>query len=414
MRLLLAEDEVLSPGSDGAAAEEQLSGFGVRRGEALAYLSSGNYDEAILDMMPKVDGIQVLRQLRGREPAAGPSPRTARRRWTTRCWAWTAEPTTTSHQAFRQPELLADPGHDRTNGQTPQLRGNVTLDRATFGLSTPSEPSAGQQKGVSDAGTAHATPEPDLTETVPGKIWDMTARRRSNVGVGVHLYLRKKLAALHSNVPDQGPAERRRYSLEEFHDPDPPHPAGGGGHALPAGGAHGDSGVILLGSYRGLSLTRTVFWTCWPRGGPFLPCRRISAGRRGPAAAPRLGYEIRYLVLLDESGNMATCDLGQIAAVDQGDGRGLCPAGAGQEAYPGVSPGLPVTTAQERARPGCFPGLQRLPVHLPIHRCLQGFGCRQWGCWQCFSCCSSSRRIIRPILKTMKTRSGSSPTPVTS
>ena len=93
MRLLLAEDEKsLSRAVTVLLRKSNYEVDSVYDGEeALAYLSSGNYDGAILDiMMPKVDGIEVLRQLRGR------GSRLPRRRWTTRCWAWTAGPTTTS------------------------------------------------------------------------------------------------------------------------------------------------------------------------------------------------------------------------------------------------------------------------------------------------------------------------------
>ena len=100
MRLLLAEDEKsLSRAVTVLLRKSNYEVDSVYDGEeALAYLSSGNYDGAILDiMMPKVDGIQVLRQLRGRGGAGCRSfSSLPRRRWTTRCWAWTAGPTTTS------------------------------------------------------------------------------------------------------------------------------------------------------------------------------------------------------------------------------------------------------------------------------------------------------------------------------
>ena len=69
MRLLLAEDEKsLSRAVTVLLRKSNYEVDSVYDGEeALAYLSSGNYDGAILDiMMPKVDGIEVLRQLRGR------------------------------------------------------------------------------------------------------------------------------------------------------------------------------------------------------------------------------------------------------------------------------------------------------------------------------------------------------------
>ena len=99
MRLLLAEDEKsLSRAVTVLLRKSNYEVDSVYDGEeALAYLSSGNYDGAILDiMMPKVDGIQVLRQLRGRGSRLPVLLLTAKAEVTTRCWAWTAEPTTPS------------------------------------------------------------------------------------------------------------------------------------------------------------------------------------------------------------------------------------------------------------------------------------------------------------------------------
>lgn len=69
MRLLLAEDEKsLSRAVTVLLRKNHYEVDPVYDGqEALDYLNSGNYDGAILDiMMPKVDGIDVLRQLRQR------------------------------------------------------------------------------------------------------------------------------------------------------------------------------------------------------------------------------------------------------------------------------------------------------------------------------------------------------------
>ena len=49
-------------------------------------------------------------------------------------------------------------------------------------------------------------------------------------------------------------------------------------------------GVILLGSYRGIVSTRTVFGPAGRGEGIFLPCRRISTGRRrAPPPLPGAG-----------------------------------------------------------------------------------------------------------------------------
>ena len=67
MRLLLAEDEVdLSNALVTVLKHNNYSVDAVYDGaEALDYLETGNYDGVILDiMMPKVDGITVLKTIR--------------------------------------------------------------------------------------------------------------------------------------------------------------------------------------------------------------------------------------------------------------------------------------------------------------------------------------------------------------
>lgn len=67
MRILLAEDErSLSRVLVTIFKKNNYSVDAVYNGEdALAYLQSGNYDAAVLDiMMPKMDGITVLKKAR--------------------------------------------------------------------------------------------------------------------------------------------------------------------------------------------------------------------------------------------------------------------------------------------------------------------------------------------------------------
>ena len=67
MRILLAEDErSLSRAMMALLERNHYSADAVYDGEeALAYLECGNYDALILDlMMPKLDGLSVLRRLR--------------------------------------------------------------------------------------------------------------------------------------------------------------------------------------------------------------------------------------------------------------------------------------------------------------------------------------------------------------
>ena len=69
MRLLLAEDELaLSKALTAILERNNYSVDPVYDGEAaLEYLKADNYDGVILDiMMPKVDGIAVLKEIRGK------------------------------------------------------------------------------------------------------------------------------------------------------------------------------------------------------------------------------------------------------------------------------------------------------------------------------------------------------------
>lgn len=74
MRILLAEDErSLSRAVVALLEKHNYSADVVYDGEeALDYLEAGNYDALILDiMMPKLDGLEVLRRLRA---AGNPIP----------------------------------------------------------------------------------------------------------------------------------------------------------------------------------------------------------------------------------------------------------------------------------------------------------------------------------------------------
>ena len=69
MRILFAEDErSLSRAVTALLEKNNYSVDPVYDGDAaLTYLDAGNYDAVILDiMMPKLDGLEVLRQLRQR------------------------------------------------------------------------------------------------------------------------------------------------------------------------------------------------------------------------------------------------------------------------------------------------------------------------------------------------------------
>ena len=208
MRLLLAEDEKsLSRAVTVLLRKSNYEVDSVYDGEeALAYLSSGNYDGAILDiMMPKVDGIQVLRQLRGRGSRLPVLLLTAKAE---------VDDKVLGQALLARIRAMTREQTAQTSSQLPV--GNVTLDRATFELSTPSGSLRLANKEFQMLELLMCNPRNLIsTERFLEKIWGYDNEAEINV-VWVYIsYLRKKLAALHSNV--QIKARRNvGYSLEEI------------------------------------------------------------------------------------------------------------------------------------------------------------------------------------------------------
>lgn len=223
MRLLLAEDEKsLSRAVTVLLRKSNYEVDSVYDGEeALAYLSSGNYDGAILDiMMPKVDGIEVLRQLRGRGSRLPVLLLTAKAEVDDKVLGLDSGANDYLTKPFASQELLARiraMTREQTGQTTSQLHvGNVTLDRATFELSTPSGSLRLANKEFQMLELLMCNPRNLIsTERFLEKIWGYDNEAEINV-VWVYIsYLRKKLAALHSNV--QIKARRNvGYSLEEI------------------------------------------------------------------------------------------------------------------------------------------------------------------------------------------------------
>ena len=220
MRLLLAEDEKsLSRAVTVLLRKSNYEVDSVYDGEeALAYLSSGNYDGAILDiMMPKVDGIEVLRQLRGRGSRLPVLLLTAKAEVDDKVLGLDSGANDYLTKPFASQELLARIRAMTREQTTSQLHvGNVTLDRATFELSTPSGSLRLANKEFQMLELLMCNPRNLIsTERFLEKIWGYDNEAEINV-VWVYIsYLRKKLAALHSNV--QIKARRNvGYSLEEI------------------------------------------------------------------------------------------------------------------------------------------------------------------------------------------------------
>ena len=189
--------------------------------QALTLMETQKVDLAILDiMMPKVDGIEVLRQLRGRGSRLPVLLLTAKAEVDDKVLGLDSGANDYLTKPFASQELLARiraMTREQTAQTTSQLHvGNVTLDRATFELSTPSGSLRLANKEFQMLELLMCNPRNLIsTERFLEKIWGYDNEAEINGGWVYISYLRKKLAALHSNV--QIKARRNvGYSLEEI------------------------------------------------------------------------------------------------------------------------------------------------------------------------------------------------------
>ena len=144
MRLLLAEDEhSLSKALVAMLEGNCYAVDAVYNGEdALAYLDMGSYDGLILDiMMPKLDGLEVLRRLRSRGAQIPVLLLTAKGEVEDKVLGLDCGANDYLSKPFAAQELLARiraMTRTRTMRENTALRlGNLVLDRTTFVLSTP-------------------------------------------------------------------------------------------------------------------------------------------------------------------------------------------------------------------------------------------------------------------------------------
>ena len=223
MRLLLAEDELaLSKALTAILERNNYSVDPVYDGEAaLEYLEADNYDGVILDiMMPKVDGIAVLKEIRGKGNWIPVLLLTAKSEVDDKVLGLDAGANDYLTKPFHSKELLARiRAMTRTQAQQAdnllQL-GNVTLNRATFELSTPkgSLRLANKEYQMMELLLANSK-NLISTERFLEKIWGYDSEAEINV-VWVYIsYLRKKLTALKANIRIKA-TRNAGYSLEEI------------------------------------------------------------------------------------------------------------------------------------------------------------------------------------------------------
>lgn len=222
MRLLLAEDEKsLSKAMITILKKNNYSVDAVYNGEdALIYLEAGNYDGVILDiMMPKLDGISVLKKLRAQGNTIPILMLTAKSEVDDKVLGLDSGANDYLTKPFDTKELLARI-RAMTRNQTVHLDsqikfGNITLDSSTYELSSSGGSFRLANKEFQMMELLISNPHCLVSsERFLEKVWGYDSEVETNV-VWVYIsYLRKKLLALHANV--QIKAQRNAgYSLEE-------------------------------------------------------------------------------------------------------------------------------------------------------------------------------------------------------
>lgn len=207
MRILLAEDErPLSKVIIRILARSNFSIDTVYDGaEALVYLKTGEYDAALLDvMMPKMDGFEVLRAAREDGIHTPVVFLSARSDVADRVAGLDAGASYYLTKPFDSKELVAvlravtRPHEVEIN----QLSfGNLTLDRTTFELMSPTNRMrlASKEFQLMELFLSH--PRCIFsTERIMDRIWGADSETEVGVVAVYMSYLRKKLAALDSSV----------------------------------------------------------------------------------------------------------------------------------------------------------------------------------------------------------------------
>ena len=222
MRLLLAEDELaLSKALTAILERNNYSVDAAYDGQmALDYLEADNYDAVILDiMMPKVDGITVLKEIRNKGNLIPVLLLTAKSEVDDKVAGLDAGANDYLTKPFNSRELLARI-RAMTRTQTAQTNsqlklGNLTLDRATYELSTPSGTYRLANKEFQMMEMLMSNPKNLISsERFMEKIWGYDSEAELNV-VWVYIsYLRKKLTALHANIRIKA-MRNAGYTLEE-------------------------------------------------------------------------------------------------------------------------------------------------------------------------------------------------------
>lgn len=226
MRILLAEDEVsLSKALKVILERNNYSVDQVYDGEeALSFLSADNYDCLILDlMMPKVDGITVLKTMRKEGNMLPVIILTAKSEVDDKVLGLDSGANDYLTKPFNSRELLAriraiTRSKENNEGDSILKMGNTILMRDTFILKTYSGETRLQSKEFQILELLMQNKNKLIsTERLMEKIWGFDSEAEINV-VWVYISnLRKKLSSLDSNVEIKA-TRNAGYTLEERND----------------------------------------------------------------------------------------------------------------------------------------------------------------------------------------------------
>ena len=224
MRLLLAEDEKeLSRALTAVLKHEHYSVDAVYNGQdALDYLETGIYDGAILDiMMPKLDGLTVLKRLRASGSSLPVLILTAKTEVDDRVAGLDSGADDYLTKPFAMKELLArvraiTRRQSETTDSTLRF-GNISLDRSTYQLAGPEASFRLSGKEFQMMEMLLVNPGQIISaDQFMDKIWGFESETETNV-VWVYLsYLRKKLVAAGADIVIRA-TRGVGYSLEVSH-----------------------------------------------------------------------------------------------------------------------------------------------------------------------------------------------------
>lgn len=224
MRILIAEDEkALSKVLVKIFEKNNYSVDSVDNGaDAIDYIEAGNYDVVVLDvMMPKADGITVLKKIRAEGNQVPVLILSAKSEIDDKVLGLDSGANYYLTKPFDTKELLAIiRAITRTQfSEDTKIRlGNLTLDRATFELSSPAGSFRLANKEFQMLEMFMVNPGCVISaEKFMEKIWGFDTEAEVNV-VWVYIsYLRKKLAALNADVQIKA-LRNAGYLMEEAND----------------------------------------------------------------------------------------------------------------------------------------------------------------------------------------------------